>query len=67
MNKDIKFNLRQARTYAGFTQDEIAKQLGISKLAYQHYENEKKQNKMRIDKAEKFSKIVKIPITRIIF
>lgn len=49
----------------GFTQEEIAKKLGVSTKTYQSYESGK--TAMRIDKAKKFSSLTKIPISQIIF
>lgn len=61
----MKFDLRQARTYAGFTQGQIAKRIGIAKITYQKYENGNR--KMRVDVAEKFANEVGIPMGQIIF
>ncbi len=61
----MKFDLYQARTHARFSQEEIAKKLGIAKLTYQHYEHG--DRKMRVDVAEKFAKEVGIPMRQIIF
>lgn len=63
----MKFNLRQARQYAGFTQDEIAKKLGIAKITYQNYENGNENRKMRVDVARRFANVVGIPMDQIIF
>lgn len=61
----MKFDLRQARSYAGLSQKEIANKLDLAKLTYQKYEAG--ERKMRVDKAEKFSKVVGIPMNQIIF
>lgn len=61
----MKFDLRQARSYAGLSQKEIANKLDLATLTYQKYEAG--ERKMRVDKAEKFSKVVGIPINQIIF
>lgn len=61
----MKFDLRQARQYAGLTQEEIAKKIGVAKITYQLYEHGKR--KMRTDSAERFSKAVNIPQSQIIF
>lgn len=61
----MKFDLRQARSYAGLSQKEIANKLDLAKLTYQKYEVG--ERKMRVDKAEKFSKVVGIPMNQIIF
>lgn len=61
----MNFDLRQARSYAGFTQDQIAKKIGIATITYQKYEAG--DRKMRVDVAEKFAKSVGIPMGQIIF
>lgn len=61
----MKFDLRQARSYAGLSQKETANKLGLAKLTYQNYEAG--DRKMRVDKAKEFSKIVGIPMEQIIF
>ena len=61
----MKFTIKKARQYAGFTQQEIAEKLGISIKTYQNYE--KGITAMRIDKAKKFSSITNIPLSYIIF
>lgn len=60
----MKFNLKQARLYAGFSQGEIANIIGVAKPTYQKYEAGRK---MRIDTAERFSQAVNIPMEQIIF
>lgn len=61
----MKFDLRQARQYAGLKQSEIAKKIGIAKNTYQNYEYGTRH--MRTDVADKFSKAVNIPKDQIIF
>lgn len=61
----MKFDLRQARNYAGFSQKGIAKEINISTGAYQNYENGKR--KMRVDVAKRFANVVGIPLEQIVF
>lgn len=61
----MKFDLRQARSYAGYSQDEIANKIGIATVTYQKYEAKKR--KMRVDVAERFASAVGIPMEKIIF
>ena len=60
-----KVTLKMARVKLGLTQDEMAKELGTSRVTYGKYE--KYESPMRIDMAKKFSELVKIPIDHIIF
>ena len=53
----MKFTIKQARQYSGKTQKEMAKELGVALPTYRDYEHGKYY--MRMDTAEKFSKIVK--------
>lgn len=62
---DVMFNLRQARQYRHLSQEQVAQAIGVAKVTYQKYETE--DRKMRVDKAEKFSKLVGIPMSNIIF
>ena len=59
------FNIKSARVRAGFTQAEMAGQLGMSKNSYIKYENGRLI--FRVDKAWEFSTIVGIPFDRITF
>lgn len=61
----MKFSIKQARQYSGKTQKEMAKELNVSLATYRDYEHEK--TFMRMDKANKFSKLVDIPIEHIFF
>lgn len=61
----MKFDLRQARQYAGYTQDDIAAKVGVSKGTYQKYEYG--DRKMRVDVAKRFAQTVGIPLEQIIF
>lgn len=61
----MKFTIKQARQYSGKTQKEMARALGIALPTYRDYEHGKYF--MRMDRAEKFSQIVKIPIESIFF
>lgn len=64
-NKIMKFDLRQARQYAGLKQEEVARKIGVAKITYQKYEHGERH--MRTDKAKKFSEAVNIPQSQIIF
>lgn len=61
----MKFTVKQAREYAGLTQQEIAKQLGVALATYQGYEWGNVE--MKIGTAKKFSQIVDIPLSQLIF
>lgn len=61
----MKFTLKQARDYAGFTQDEVAKKLGIATVTYGNYERGEREFKVKA--AKKFSKIVGIKFDDLIF
>lgn len=61
----MKFTLEQARKYRGLSQEKMAEKLGMSRRGYQRYEWGKTE--MRIGTAEKFSKIVGIPLDQLIF
>lgn len=61
----MKFTLKQARQYAGLTQSEIADRLGVGLATYRTYEWGESQ--MRMDKAQRFSDIVGIDLSNIIF
>lgn len=61
----MKFTIRQARTYRGYTQGEMAQKLGVTKVTYINYE--KGRTKMKVDRAAKFAQIVDLPRDKIIF
>ena len=61
----MKFTVKQAREYAGLTQRQAAKQLGIALATYQG--NEWGDVEMRIGIAKKFANMVKIPLDQLIF
>ncbi|EDP24817.1 helix-turn-helix transcriptional regulator [Parvimonas micra] len=61
----MKFTLRQARTFAGITQSEMAEKLGMTEKTYIQYE--KYRRIFRMDDAYKFSEIVGIDLDKIIF
>lgn len=59
------FSVKQARQYAGFTQLEMAKQLGVSRDTYRKIELSPETASVAI--AKKISVIVGIPIDQIFF
>ncbi|AYC28690.1 helix-turn-helix transcriptional regulator [Paenisporosarcina cavernae] len=61
----MKYTLEQARILGGFTQVEIAQKLGMSEKTYIQYEKYRKV--FRMDVAHKFSTLVKVNISDIIF
>lgn len=61
----MQFTIKKARQYSGFTQQEMAKKLGVSTKTYQNYESGKVA--MRIDTAKLFSKLTGIELSKIIF
>ena len=61
----MKFTVKEAREYAGLTQQAAAKQLGIALATYQGYEWGDVE--MRIGMAKKFAKLVSIPLAQLIF
>lgn len=61
----MQFTIKKARQYSGLTQEEMAKELGVSTKTYQNYENGKVA--MRIDTAKMFSKLTGIDLSKIIF
>lgn len=61
----MKFTVKQAREYAGLTQRQAAKQLGIALATYQGYEWG--DVGMRIGIAKQFANMVKIPLDQLIF
>lgn len=61
----MKFDLKQARKYSGFSQAKMADMLGIGLNTYRDYENG--NTYMRVDTAQKFARLVNIPINNIIF
>lgn len=65
MEAQSKFSLSAARHNIGLSQSEMADLLGVSLPTYVSYEHGK--TLMRVDTADKFSKIVKIPKQQIVF
>ena len=61
----MKFDLKQARKYSGFSQAKMADMLGIGLNTYRDYENG--NTYMRVDTAQKFASLVNIPMKNIIF
>lgn len=61
----MAFSVRQARTYAGLTQNEMAKRLGISRDAYRKIEQNPETTPVRL--AIKISEVTGIPIDQIFF
>ncbi len=59
------FSVKQARQYAGFTQLEMAKKLGVSRDTYRKIELSPETASVAI--AKKISVIVGIPIDQIFF
>lgn len=59
------FSVKQARQYAGFTQLEMAQQLGVSRDTYRKIELSPETASVAL--AKKISKIVNIPIDQIFF
>lgn len=65
MAKQISFTMKQARNYAGLTQKEVSKLMGITPKTYIGYEHGRVP--IQVDKAKEFSKIVNMNSDRIIF
>lgn len=61
----MKFTVKQAREYRGLTQKEAASQLGVSRATYRSYELGNVE--MKISMADKFSKMVDMPLEQLIF
>lgn len=61
----MEFSVKQARQYAGYTQVEMAKRLGISRDAYRKIEFNPETASIAL--AKKISEIVNIPIDQIFF
>ncbi|HIW14881.1 MAG TPA: helix-turn-helix domain-containing protein [Firmicutes bacterium] len=59
------FSVKQARQYAGLTQRETAKKLGISRDSYRKMEIAPESASIAL--AKRFSEIVGIPIDQIFF
>ena len=59
------FSVKQARQYAGFTQLEMAKKLGVSRDTYRKIELDPETASVAL--AKKISVIVGIPIDQIFF
>ena len=62
---DLGFTVKQARQYAGFTQIEMARKLGISRDTYRKIELSPESASVAL--AKKISEIVRIPIDQIFF
>lgn len=62
---ETKFTMKQARTYAGLTQSDVAEKMGIDRSTYIRLE--KNPDKMTIQRALDFSEITGIPLDRIFF
>ena len=60
-----KFTVKQARSLTGYSQEKMAKVLGISKNAY--IRKEVGSSKFYVDEAYMFSEIVGLPMQDIIF
>ena len=61
----MAFSVKQARQYAGYTQVEMAKKLGVSRDTYRKIEMFPEESSVAI--AKKISDIVGIPIDQIFF
>lgn len=61
----MKISIRAARQNSGLTQEQMAEALGVSRKTYQGYE--RGYTAMRIDKAQLFSSLTKVPMDNIIF
>lgn len=61
----MKFTIKQARKYKGYSQEALANMLHIPKPTYYNYEHGR--SVMRVDTAQKFADIVGIPFNQIIF
>lgn len=61
----MKFTLKQARNYAGFSQANIAQKLHVGLNTYRNYENG--TSPMRIKTAEMFADLTGVPFDQIIF
>lgn len=59
------FSVKQARLYAGLTQVEVARKLGISRDSYRKIEISPETASIAV--AKEFSEIVGIPIDQIFF
>lgn len=62
---ETKFTMKQARTYAGLTQSDVAEKMGIDRSTYIRLE--KNPDKMTIQRALDFAEITGIPLDRIFF
>lgn len=65
MQDSSAFNIRSARVKAGFSQEQMANKLKMSRQTYREYENGKMV--FRVDKAWEFSCLCNIPFKQIIF
>ena len=61
----MKFTLRQARRYADFSQNDMAKKLHVGLNTYRNYESG--DSPMRVETAKKFAKETGVPFDQIIF
>ena len=61
----IQFTVKQARTHANLTQEEMAKMLNMSRFTYRKYETHPEM--ITIEKARKISEITNIPMDMIFF
>jgi repressor LexA len=55
--------LRELRILEGWTQEEVAKKLGVSKQTYSHYENEKR--KPGLDMIKKLAEVYQVDLDRV--
>lgn len=61
----MPFTVQEARRYRGLSQETVANLLGISRSSY--ISLERNPEKMTIEKAKEFSRIVDIPMENLIF
>lgn len=62
---ETNFTMKQARKYAGFTQLEMAKKMGMDRSTYIKLENN--PDRMTIERAKRFATITGIPYDSIFF
>ena len=60
----LQITLRAARVNAGYTQEEVAKKMGVTKQTVLNWETGR--NKLRIPEMHMLSKLYKIPMDNII-
>lgn len=58
--------LKEARTEAGLTCEQMAEKLDVSVIYYRFIETDRRQQNMTIDMAFRLSKALQIPLERII-